>query len=189
MRARLKKNNRLGVIQRKVLLLLLAGISLGLAGSPHAQWKVLKELHQEWEKINRQSLERAIRSLYESKLVTRRRNKDGTLTMELSDAGKRRALTFNLATMKIARPPKWDGQWRIVLFDVPEEGKSIRDAFRAHLKRLGFYELQKSVFVHPFECRDEIDFIIELHDLRPHVRFIVAHSIDNAMHLKNIFNL
>src|SRR3989338_4761077 len=189
MAVRYRKRRKLGAVQQKVLLLLLAGISLGLAGSPHAQWRVLKELHQEWEKVNRQSLERAIRSLYESKLVARRRSKDGTITMELSDAGRRRALTFNLATMKIARPQKWDGRWRMVLFDVPEEGKSIRDAFRAHLKRLGFYELQKSVFVYPFECRDEIDFIVELHDLRPHVRFIVAYSIDNAMHLKKIFDL
>ncbi len=183
------KRNSIGVVQRKTLLLLLAGISLGCAGSPRAQWRVLKELHREWEKINRQSLERAIQSLYESKLLVARKNHDGTVTMELNDAGRKRALTFNAGAMKIKRPQKWDGQWRVVLFDVPEERKRDRDALRFHLKKLGMHELQKSVFVHPFECRDEIDFIVELHDLRPHVRFLSAHSVDNALHLKKIFGV
>ncbi len=57
------------------------------------------------------------------------------------------------------------------------------------LKKLEFYELQKSVFIHPFDCKDEIDFIIEFFEARPFIRFAIIESIDNELHLKKIFDL
>ncbi len=48
---------------------------------------------------------------------------------------------------------------------------------------------QKSVFISPFECKDEVNFVIEFFNLRPYVRFITATEIDNALHLKNQFGL
>jgi DNA-binding transcriptional regulator PaaX len=76
-----------------------------------------------------------------------------------------------------------------VVFDIPEKLKRGRDALREKLKELGFYELQKSVFVFPYECRDEIEFIIEIFELRKYVRFGVLEEIDNELHLKKIFEL
>lgn len=40
--------------------------------------------------------------------------------------------------------------------------KIVREAFREALKRLGFQKVQKSVFVYPFECYQEIAFLKEL---------------------------
>ncbi len=64
-----------------------------------------------------------------------------------------------------------------------------RDALRERLKNLGFYELQKSVFVFPYECQDEVNFLIEFFNLRKYVRYAVVESIDNDLHLRKIFNL
>jgi len=61
--------------------------------------------------------------------------------------------------------------------------------FRYHLNQLGFYEFQKSVFVHPYNCKDEIDYLIEFYNLRRFVRFVEADSIDNELHLKKYFHL
>ena len=63
--------------------------------------------------------------------------------------------------MRINKPKKWDRKWRIILFDIPEKIRKARDVFRYHLNQLGFYEFQKSVFVHPYNCKDEIDYLIE----------------------------
>jgi hypothetical protein len=41
--------------------------------------------------------------------------------------------------------------------------------------------------VHPFNCRDEINFLIELYNIRPFVRYLVIESADNDLHLKHIF--
>jgi len=90
--------------------------------------------------------------------------------------------------MKIERKD-WDGRWRIVVFDIPEKMRRSRDVLRDKLERLGFYELQKSVFVFPYQCEDEINFIIEYFNLRQYVRTGILEKIDNDLHLKKIFKL
>ena len=43
---------RTGEIQKKVILLLLAGLSLGLSRSPKAHFRIIKEVREEWKKGN-----------------------------------------------------------------------------------------------------------------------------------------
>lgn len=178
-----------GETQKKILLLLIGGLALGLSGSPKRYFQILESIGKEWEEINRKSLKRAIRNLYQSKLIKEKENPDGTITMVLTDKGKEKALTYNLDKMMIKKPKQWDGKWRIVLFDIPEKLRWVRDAFRHHLNQLGFYEFQKSVFIHPFDCQDEIDYLIEFYNARKFIRFIIAESLDNELHLKTHFGL
>lgn len=180
---------RIGKTQQKILLLLVGGVALGLSRSPKRYFKVVGAIAKEWKKINQVSLRRSIRSLYESKLIEEKENADGTVTITLSEAGKRRALTYDLDKMKIATPKNWDGKWRIVMFDIPEYFRPARDALRGHLQDLGFYEFQKSVFVYPYNCKDEIEYLIEFYDIRKFVRLIIAESLDNELHLKDHFKL
>ena len=63
--------------------------------------------------------------------------------------------------MTIPKPKIWDRSWRFLLFDIPEEKRTIRDEFRAGLKRLGFIQFQQSVWIHPYPCEDEVDFLAE----------------------------
>ncbi len=42
--------------------------------------------------------------------------------------------TFDIDDMVLNRPEHWDGKWRLVIFDVPEEHKKARDALRRKLK-------------------------------------------------------
>lgn len=178
-----------GEIQKKVLLLLMAGLALGLSRSPKTSFKIIKGIKEEWKEIERQSLKRAIKGLYQSKLIKEKENQDGTITLVLTDKGKEKALTYNLDEMEIKKPKQWDGKWRIVLFDIPERARKIRDAFRQHLKQLNFYEFQKSVFVHPYDCQDEIEYLTEFYDAKRFIRFIIADSLDNELHLKSHFKL
>lgn len=184
-----RERTRLGPVQQKILLLLLGGFALSCASSPHRQWKIIKGMHVGWKDITKQTMERAIAKLYESKLLTTKTNTDGTVTMILNDNGKKQALTYQAHAMKIPHPKVWDEKWRIVLFDIPETKREARDSFRDHLTHLGFWELQKSVSVYPFDCKNEIEFLTELHNIRADVRFIIADQIDNETHLKHIFKL
>ncbi len=179
----------LGVVQQKVLLLLSGGFALGLSGSPRKYFRILRMIGKEWENINRATLWRAIRSLYQSKLVAVEKQKDGSLQLVLSEKGKRRSIIFDMDRMRIKVPPRWDGKWRIVSFDIPEDHKKLRDTLRQKLRQLGFLEFQKSIFIHPYPCDDEIDFLIEYYDARQYVRKIVAETIDNALHIKQRFGL
>ena len=77
----------------------------------------------------------------------------------------------------------------MVVFDIPENKNRGRKALAAKLKELNFYPMQKSVFIHPYECKDEIDFITELFELAPYVRFLRVKDVDIELDLKNKFHL
>ncbi|KKQ01846.1 MAG: Repressor in ring oxydation complex/ phenylacetic acid degradation pathway related protein (PaaX), partial [Parcubacteria group bacterium GW2011_GWA2_36_24] len=131
----------------------------------------------------------AINSLYTSHLIEEKNNRDGTTTLILSENGKQRALRFNIDKLEIKKPEKWDRKWRIVMFDIPEKLKRLRDSLRLHFQEIGLIELQKSVLVYPYPCNHEIEFILELYNARKYVRFVLVETIDNELHLKNKFNL
>src|SRR3989338_7423372 len=180
---------RIGPTAQKVVLLLLGGLALGLTHSPQRYFKIIKMIGKEWLNIERRSLYNAIKSLYRSRLIDAKDNANGTTTLVLTERGKKKALTYQIDELKIPPMKRWDHKWRIVLFDIPENMKRARDALARVLKNAGFIKFQKSVFIHPFECRNEVDFIIEFFNVRPYVRFITAAEIDNELHMKNRFNL
>ena len=179
----------LGSVGKKIILLLEAGLILSLTHRPDIYFKVIKSTTREWKKINERSLRESIRKLYKSKIIDCKENNDGTIKLVLTEAGQKRALIFNLDKMEIKKPQKWDQLWRVVTFDIPEDNKKGRTALAAKLKELGFYPMQKSVFIHPYECKDEIDFIAEIFNLVPFVRFLRVKNIDIELDLKNKFHL
>ena len=156
--------------KQKILLLLLSGLAIGLTYSPRKHLKIIKYLSKEWKNIEEKTLNQEIRKLYQSKLVDIQENSDGTLALKLTEKGKLKTLVYNFDKMKI-NPGAWDKKWRIIVFDIPEKLRRGRDVLREKLKSLGFYELQKSVLVFPYECRNEIEFLVEFFNLRKYVRY------------------
>lgn len=59
---------------------------------------------------------------------------------------------------------EWDGKWRIVLFDIPEQKRIVRNLFRRRLKEWGFKNLQQSVWVTQRNITDRLKILI--HDLK-----------------------
>lgn len=180
---------KLGITAQRVLLLLLGGLALGLSGSPRRHARILKGIGEEWKQLDRRSLREAINRLYETKLLRKTFHTDGSIELVLNERGRKAALRYTLNDMVIKKPSHWDHKWRLILFDIPEKHKKLRDTLRMRLRQFGLIEFQKSVFVHPYECRNEIDFLIELYDARRYVRFIEAAKIDNEFHLKKKFKI
>jgi DNA-binding transcriptional regulator PaaX len=174
--------------KEKIMLLLYTGVALGFTYSPNQLRKTLRLVGKEWKKIDENQLKREIKSCYRSKLIKEKENADGSLTYVLTEKGIMRVLTYNFCNMKIEHKA-WDGKWRAVIFDIPEKIRWGRDALRKKLRELGFCEFQKSVFVFPYNCKNEIDFIIEFFKMRKYVRYGVFDYVDNEPHLKQFFNL
>ena len=179
----------LGPVGKKILLLLSAGLALSLTRRPDTYFRIIKSTAKEWRKINERSLREAIRKLYGSKIIDYRENKDGTVKLVLTGAGQKKALVYNLDKIEIKKPAQWDKLWRLVIFDIPENKKKGRMALALKLKEIGFYPMQKSVFIHPYECKNEIDFIVEIFDLAPYVRFLRVKDIDIELDLRSRFRL
>ena len=174
---------------QKVLLLVEGGLILGLTKRPDKYFKVVKKISKEWQKINERSLRTAIQKLYQSKLIDFKEKSDGTVSMTLTNNGKKKIIQFNLDSIEIKKPKLWDRLWRLVIFDIPEGGRRGRNALAVKLKEIGFYPLQKSVFIHPYECKNEVDFIVELFNLRPYVRLFTIKETDIELDLRSKFNL
>ena len=188
-RAKLRKQHeKIGANQKRILVLLFGGLALACAHSSKQQWKIIKGTYESLKEIQKQAAERALEALYESHLIDARESPDGTYAITLSEKGRERVLTYRLAYMKV-KPAPWDGKWRIALYDVPEDEREARNAFRNHLKRLGFRKLQHSAGIIPFPCKDELEFVVELLDIRKYVRYIEAVHIDNESYWKQIFKL
>ena len=85
---------------------------------------------------------------------------------------------------------KWDKKWRVVIFDVPQEMHNQRNWLRKKLKNLGFYMLQKSVFVYPYSCEEELGHICSYLDVSDFVDVIISDSIGfQEQEVKKFFGL
>src|SRR3989338_6307072 len=175
--------------KQKILLLLSSGVVLGLSRSPKNYFKIMRGLPSAWKEINKNRLYRVIHEFYNDRLVDFKEDKDGFVKIILTKEGQKKALKFKIDEMEIKKPAKWDGEWRIVIFDIPDRFKMAREALRKKIKDLGFIKLQESVFVFPYECEDEINFIVEVFLIRPFVRFVRVKSFTNEEQIRIKFGL
>lgn len=115
--------------------------------------------------------------------------KNGTRQAVLTDKGSRFALLLEDNTITKEKIRRWDGKWRVLIFDIPEKRKSVRHQFRKHISSFGFFRFQDSVFVYPFPCEETITALkIELR-LGNAVRYLVADHIENDSALRAHFSL
>ena len=79
---------------------------------------------------------------------------EGRRYLKLTNKGHTKLTILELGQMEQKHPKRWDGKWRILIFDIKEVQRYQRDRMRAGLVELGFAKLQNSVWVYPYECED-----------------------------------
>jgi len=136
------------------------------------------------EQIIRKALKRLESSDY-IKITEYKSNKK----IQLTKKGILEFIRYNINNKK--EKTKWDGKWRIVIFDVLENQRRIRDLLRNRLRWLGFKELQKSVWIFPYDVRKEIKKILEVCNINiiGDVRFLTVEKIDDDKDLRKEFGL
>ena len=107
--------------------------------------------------------------------------------VELTPKGARCLKEILKGEVRIKRPKKWDGKWRVVIFDVPENEKRKRDVLRDELRLLGFYRIQMSVYVYPFECTEVIRGISSRLNIKRSVLIMISEIIENEKKIINAF--
>ena len=86
------------------------------------------------------ALSQAIMRLRKKGLVEKIIDEDKVI-LKLTEAG-RKWLFFNKSDDLV----EWDGIWRLVVFDIPEKHRRVRNVLRRRLKDWGFNKWQKSVW-------------------------------------------
>jgi len=180
-----------------LLCLFTAGAIMVAATSPYFLINIARQI-----KKNRKYIKKEIKRKLDERKIAKvlerlKRNKliilgeeNGNFKIELTEKGKRVVKEIQLDNMKPDKPVVWDKKWRIVIFDIPDKYKRrARDALREKLKEMKFYPLQKSVWVYPYFCEKEIQFLCEFFEITPYVNIIVADNIYDDIKLRKYFNL
>ena len=120
-------------------------------------------------------------------------NKDKQV-FSLTLRGKRETLfirtklkTALFAQNDSANKEKWDGYWRIVIFDIPEKIITVRNALRDLLKGIGFQKLQKSVWIYPYKIPEFLDETLNDNRIKKYVRFLLVKEIYYDWDIKKKF--
>lgn len=108
--------------------------------------------------------------------------KDNKKAVRLTDKGKLRVWSPQINQ-------KWDGRWRLVAFDISEKTKRKRDGFRSALKAMGFRQMQKSLWICPYDVSESIEEVIDMLDIENEVDYFIADAITNKEKFVDIFNL
>ena len=124
-----------------------------------------------------------------AKLVKRDllRFKDGYY--QLTEKGERLLRRLELSDYRLNKPGRWDGKWRMVIFDIQEKKRKIRVQIRRILGQTGFYRLQDSVWVYPYDCEDIIGLLKTDLGVGKEILYIIANEIENDKHLRSEFGL
>lgn len=136
---------------------------------PDATWKQVKVFAKlQSREISR--LRDALRRLARRRRIRIVENLND-ISVQLTPQGREELQKQQFQELAIPVPHTWDGTWRMVIFDVPEEIRYIRDVLREKLQKLGFYQVQKSVFLYPYPCEQEMEFLKQCLGAEYHVHY------------------
>ncbi|MFA6273406.1 MAG: hypothetical protein WC673_02880 [Candidatus Paceibacterota bacterium] len=124
----------------------------------------------------------------------RRLVKAGLLTydgkfLRLTDKGNAKLRQLELRDYKLTKPKRWDKKWRVLIFDVPEKRRGIRDKIRNTITAVGFMKLQKSVWAYPYDCEDLINLIKADLKIGKDLLYLIVDSVENDKTIRDYFQL
>ncbi len=100
-------------------------------------------------------------------------------------AGKRGILLTKKGDERVLRiqqklglkPKRKDGKWQMIIFDIPEEKKKLRELLRSTLRFFGYEYLQDSVWVCPYDVEKETEQFLQENSLDAYVRIFLIEEI------------
>ena len=134
-------------------------------------------------------INRSLQGLERKGFVVRKKNTQGIICIHLTQKGKEVLSKYEIGQLTIKKPKKWDGKFRIIIFDIKEHRRIVRDDLRIWLNHLGFVRLQQSVWVYPYECRDIIILLKSYFHVGRDILYLTVESIENDKWLKEHFDL
>lgn len=144
--------------------------------------------YEAWKRFNIPYLKRTLGRLEKQKLVEIG-EENGTQTVKITNAGKRKILKFAIDELQIEKPKIWDGKWRMVSYDIPKNQEGVRKAFREYLKVWRFYPFHESLFLHAYPCGKQVEFLREYLGIGEHVRILHVYKIENDRLFRDFFDV
>ena len=155
-------------------------------------WQPIRGMQKKLNKFNPNTITTALRRL-EQNGVLLFCYKDNLKYYRITKQGMKKIENLRrergIEEMEIVRPEKWNGRWKIIIFDIPDSKKNIRDILRETLKRLGFYSIQESVFIHPYASIKQLEEIRDYYNVARYVKIIGTDFFEDNGKIKKFFGL
>lgn len=107
--------------------------------------------------------------------------------LSLTTQGRKFLTKDSWERVDIPKQKRWDGVWRIIVFDIPESRRLGRISFQRTLRRLGFCAIQRSVYVYRYPCRKELYVVLDDQQLAEYVECIETRSLGTAQQRVELF--
>lgn len=158
------------------------------ATSPYFGINLVRAIKR-WKKYKKRKITDAFKRLQKRDCI-KIKIAQNQIYISLTEKGKKLAGWMQIDALKIKRPKTWDRKWRLVIFDIAQLKKFYREAFRGKLKELGFYPLQKSVWIYPFDCRNEIELLRSFFGLdTKEMRLVICEDIGKDKWVREYFKI
>lgn len=165
------------------------GISVALANR-RTSYKITKTLIKKIFGLDKQpkNSSKYFSKLRKQKLIFIKEDQNDHI-ISLTDKGEKILLRFNYENLEIKQSKIWDRNFRMIIFDIPETKRNARDSLREKIKEMGLVKFNDSVWVYPYPCQREIDFIANYWSIGKYVHFALVKNITNKDYLEKYFNL
>lgn len=136
--------------------------------------EISKMRHKYGKKMSRKRFSRLVYYLKRNGYIKIKNleNKEGVLLTKKGDE-KILKIKLKIKNKKI----RADKKWQMIIFDIPEEKRFLRNILRQNLTILGYEMLQQSVWVSPFDVLKETEDLIRTHDLDPYIKLFLIEEI------------
>ncbi|MCI0560444.1 MAG: hypothetical protein MN733_18310 [Nitrososphaera sp.] len=115
------------------------------------------------------------------------RNRDGFL--RLTSAGKAYLDRLEMRERLLHPRRRWDGRWRVLIFDIPEKRKHLREHIRNSLRAVGFARLQDSVWTFPYDCEEFVALLKADFKIGKDMIYMIVDEMESDGTLKKQFGL
>lgn len=118
------------------------------------------------------------------------REKNGKKFASLTDDGKKKLFKIQAKGLLSQINKKWDDKYRVIIFDIKESEKFVREEIRFTLLQCGFVKLQNSVWVYPYPCEAIVHLLRMYLEVNPEdLIYMVVDTIENDSWLRKHFDL
>lgn len=129
-------------------------------------YQKFSRIDKDFQKFNSNTLKRAVRTAQEKGWLS--------ADVKVTTKGQKR---LEATLPKYEKKAKWNGNWYIAAYDIPEDKKWLREILRDNLKNLGFGQLHKSIFVCPYNFLGDVEKIVNQYKLSSFVLLAVSNKL------------
>lgn len=113
---------------------------------------------------------------------------DGTF-LRITQKGQQELLWMQLKDTKKEKPRRWDGRWRVLIFDIPEKKRLVRQRIRDMIELIGFIRLQDSVWLYPYDCEDMMTLLKSDLKIGRDMLYLIVDELEYDTPYRRHFNL